>query len=152
MLLLISMTCQGFSIFGSTKRVQTTMNTAAEERNRSVLVRPEMFKKERKLDYYKRSAANSNKWAKCNCSLCQVKKKFSVDEHRHYLLTPRDLTAWVKGLLRYELSSENILDCVAYEVWAAHVWRRSMPPSLVRPRSSYEESSAIVGLQCFGHV
>lgn len=57
-----------------------------------------------------------NRGAIANCSLCQVKKKFSVDEHRHYLLTPRDLTAWVKGLLRYELSSENILDCVAYEV------------------------------------
>ncbi|CAN0042899.1 unnamed protein product [Ascophyllum nodosum] len=45
----------------------------------------------------------------------QVKGKFSVDEHRHYLLTPRDLTAWVRGLLRYELESENVLDCIAYE-------------------------------------
>ncbi|CAM9278979.1 unnamed protein product, partial [Hapterophycus canaliculatus] len=45
----------------------------------------------------------------------QVKGRFSVDDHRHYLLTPRDLTAWVRGLLRYELSSEQVLDCVAYE-------------------------------------
>ena len=45
-----------------------------------------------------------------------MKGKFSVDEHRHYLLTPRDLTAWVRGLLRYELESENVLDCIAYEV------------------------------------
>ncbi|CAN0019095.1 unnamed protein product, partial [Sphacelaria rigidula] len=44
-----------------------------------------------------------------------VKARFSVDEHRHYLLTPRDLTAWVRGLLRYELGSEGVFDCVAYE-------------------------------------
>ncbi|CAM9184751.1 unnamed protein product, partial [Discosporangium mesarthrocarpum] len=45
----------------------------------------------------------------------QVKVKFSVDDHRHYLLTPRDLTAWVCGLLRYDLKTEELLDCVAYE-------------------------------------
>lgn len=66
----------------------------------------------------------------------QVKGRFSVDEHRHYLLTPRDLTAWVRGLLRYELGREDVLDCVAYEVRGdvyLHViglrLRRGTPPS-----------------------
>lgn len=67
-----------------------------------------------------------------------------MDEHRHYLLTPRDLTAWVRGLLRYELNSEQVLDCVAYEVRNAigrgcthHVisicrmTRPSMPPNIL---------------------
>jgi len=45
----------------------------------------------------------------------QVRKKFSIDDHRHYLFTPRDLTEWVHGLLRYNLSDESLLDVVAYE-------------------------------------
>ncbi|CAM9134653.1 unnamed protein product [Chrysoparadoxa australica] len=45
----------------------------------------------------------------------QVKAKFTVDDQRHYLFTPRDLTAWVSGLLRYDLANEEVLDCVAYE-------------------------------------
>lgn len=44
-----------------------------------------------------------------------VRTKFSVDDHRHYLFTPRDLTAWVEGLLRYDLESEVLLDVFAYE-------------------------------------
>ena len=36
-----------------------------------------------------------------------TRKKFSVDEQRHYLFTPRDLTAWLRGLLRYELIDPN---------------------------------------------
>ena len=45
----------------------------------------------------------------------QVKSKFGVDDHRHYLFTPRHLTSWVVGLLRYDLASEDMLDVVAYE-------------------------------------
>ncbi len=37
----------------------------------------------------------------------QVRDKFSVDEHRHYLFTPRDLTAWVRGLLRYDIGNPS---------------------------------------------
>lgn len=33
----------------------------------------------------------------------QVKQKFSVDEHRHYLFTPRDVTNWIFGLMRYDI-------------------------------------------------
>ena len=45
----------------------------------------------------------------------QLKNKFSVDDHRHYLFTPRDLTNWTMGLLRYDLSDEELLDVWAYE-------------------------------------
>lgn len=43
----------------------------------------------------------------------QLKGKFSIDERRHYLLTPRDLSNIVQGLVRYDLQNESILDvCV----------------------------------------
>lgn len=45
----------------------------------------------------------------------KVKEKFTVDDHRHYMFNPRDLTNWVFGLLRYDLSSQSLLDCWAYE-------------------------------------
>ena len=45
----------------------------------------------------------------------QVKARFSVDDYRHYLFTPRDLTKLVMGLLRYDLSTEHVLDVFAYE-------------------------------------
>ena len=44
-----------------------------------------------------------------------IKSKFSVDEHRHYLLTPRHLTEWILGLLRYDTRHEDLLDVFAYE-------------------------------------
>lgn len=51
----------------------------------------------------------------------QVRSKFSIDDHRHYLTTPRDLTKWVISLLRYDMSTENILDVWAYE--ASRIFR-----------------------------
>ena len=36
----------------------------------------------------------------------QVRSRYSVDDHSHYLFTPRDLTQWVCGLLRYPLSDD----------------------------------------------
>lgn len=33
----------------------------------------------------------------------KVREKFTVDEKRHYLFTPRDVTLWVKNLGRYNL-------------------------------------------------
>lgn len=41
-----------------------------------------------------------------------MQSKFSVDDHSHYLFTPRDLTKWVLGLLRYDLESQSL-----FEVW-----------------------------------
>eukprot|EP00743_Colponemidia_sp_Colp-15_P007052 GILK01007609.1.p1 GENE.GILK01007609.1~~GILK01007609.1.p1 ORF type:complete len:2172 (-),score=437.61 GILK01007609.1:43-6558(-) len=49
-----------------------------------------------------------------------VRAKFSVDEHRHYLFTPRDLTQWCLSLLRYgeqlqHGDGESLLELWAYE-------------------------------------
>ena len=35
----------------------------------------------------------------------QLKARFTVDDYSHYLFTPRDLTHWVLGLLRYDLAA-----------------------------------------------
>lgn len=45
----------------------------------------------------------------------KVRSKFSVDDQRHYLFNPRDLTQWMFGLLRYDLLKENLLDVIVYE-------------------------------------
>ncbi|XP_073414467.1 cytoplasmic dynein 2 heavy chain 1 isoform X2 [Dendrobates tinctorius] len=45
----------------------------------------------------------------------QVRMKFSVDDHSHYLFTPCILTQWIFGLFRYDLSGDNVLEVVAYE-------------------------------------
>lgn len=44
-----------------------------------------------------------------------TRTKFNVDEQRHYLFTPRDLTKWVFSLVRYDLETEDVLDIVATE-------------------------------------
>ncbi len=36
----------------------------------------------------------------------QVREKFKQDEQSHYLFTPRDLTHWTLGLLRYDLGAK----------------------------------------------
>ena len=58
----------------------------------------------------------------------QVKAAFSVDDYSHYLFTPRDLTRWCRGLMRYRLedvgSSSHpgtLLQVWAYE--AARLFR-----------------------------
>ncbi|XP_068612804.1 cytoplasmic dynein 2 heavy chain 1 isoform X2 [Brachionichthys hirsutus] len=51
----------------------------------------------------------------------QVKAKFTVDDHSHYLFTPCILTEWVLSLLRYDLTAaqanvtDSVLEVVAYE-------------------------------------
>ncbi|KAM7436007.1 Cytoplasmic dynein 2 heavy chain 1 [Porites harrisoni] len=52
----------------------------------------------------------------------QVRAKFTVDDYSHYLFTPRDLTNWILGLLRYNLdsgsgdsSTQHLLEIWAYE-------------------------------------
>lgn len=52
----------------------------------------------------------------------QVRQKFTVDDYSHYLFTPRDLTKWVLGFLRYDLTagqdsntSDHVLEVWAYE-------------------------------------
>ena len=46
----------------------------------------------------------------------KVRDTFSVDEHRHYLVTPRDISAIVTGLLRYEISTQHVFEALTYEV------------------------------------
>ncbi|XP_035389840.1 cytoplasmic dynein 2 heavy chain 1 isoform X3 [Electrophorus electricus] len=52
----------------------------------------------------------------------QVKAKFTVDDHSHYLFTPCVLTQWVLSLLRYDLTAgkcivpaDSVLEVVVYE-------------------------------------
>ena len=51
----------------------------------------------------------------------KTREKFTVDDRRHYLFTPRDMTQWVKNICRYDLEAENLLDAVAHE--ACRVFR-----------------------------
>ena len=51
-----------------------------------------------------------------------MKAKFTVDDHEHYLFNPRDLTQWILQLLRYEVVSvETFIEAWAYE--AARIFR-----------------------------
>ena len=34
----------------------------------------------------------------------QVRQRFTADYYSHYVFTPRDLTQWVLGMLRYNLA------------------------------------------------
>ena len=46
----------------------------------------------------------------------QVKNKFSVDEHRHYLFTPRDITTMIFAMLRYEIpEAQALIEILIYE-------------------------------------
>jgi dynein heavy chain 2 len=47
----------------------------------------------------------------------KTREKFTVDDRRHYLFTPRDVTLLIKNLCRYDLASENLLDAVAHECY-----------------------------------
>jgi dynein heavy chain 2 len=51
-----------------------------------------------------------------------MKGRYTVDDHDHYLFSPRDLTQWVVQLLRYEVASvEEFLEAWAYE--ASRIFR-----------------------------
>ncbi len=56
----------------------------------------------------------------------QVRKHFTVDEYSHYIFTPRDLTQWVLGLMRYPLSQDGgsqQSSHVLLEIWAYEACR-----------------------------
>jgi dynein heavy chain 2 len=53
-----------------------------------------------------------------------------VDDYRHYLFNPRDLTQWVFGLLRYDLTQQNLLDVWAHEAYRLFADRLVAQPSL----------------------
>ncbi|XP_037123246.1 cytoplasmic dynein 2 heavy chain 1 isoform X1 [Syngnathus acus] len=64
----------------------------------------------------------------------QVKAKFTVDDHSHYLFTPCVLTEWVLSLLRYDLTAaqSDVTDSVLVVV--AHEARRLFRDRLVSSR------------------
>lgn len=70
----------------------------------------------------------------------QARAKFSVDEHRHYLFTPRELTQWVLGLLRYDVAGEELLDIWVYEA------QRLFRDRLVDAESESRFDSLLAGL------
>lgn len=61
----------------------------------------------------------------CVC-VFQVKAKFTIDEHSHYLFTPCVLTQWVLNLLRYDLTAgecnrktnSRLAICCHFVVWS----------------------------------
>jgi len=67
--------------------------------------------------------------------------RFSPDEHRHYRFTPRDLSAWVRGLMRYNVSSDSMLDAVGYE--ACRVYRDRLVDADARSRFDGDVSAAL---------
>jgi len=43
-------------------------------------------------------------------------RKFSIDEHRHYLFTPRDITTMIFSMLRYEIpEAQALIEILIYE-------------------------------------
>ena len=49
-----------------------------------------------------------------------MREAFSAETHRHYQLTPRDLTAWVQALRRYDAvggGAGTVLEAVAHAAW-----------------------------------
>jgi dynein heavy chain 2 len=51
-----------------------------------------------------------------------VRQKFSVDDHRHYLFTPRDITGLCFNLLRYDVpEAQALIETLVYE--ASRIFR-----------------------------
>lgn len=45
-----------------------------------------------------------------------VRSKFSVDEHRHYIFTPRNVTYMIFSILRYEIpEAQSLIEIMIYE-------------------------------------
>ncbi len=45
-----------------------------------------------------------------------IKNNFSIDEHRHYLFTPRDITQLIFSLLRYDIrDAQSLVEVLIYE-------------------------------------
>lgn len=74
---------------------------------------------------------SSKKIAKfCVDTYENIKQKFSVDDHRHYLLTPKELSKWVLGIMRYEApGAEALVEVLIYEAF------RLFRDRLVNPES-----------------
>jgi dynein heavy chain 2 len=52
----------------------------------------------------------------------KVRQQFSVDDHRHYLFTPRDITGLVFNLMRYDIQEAlGLVETLIYE--ASRIFR-----------------------------
>eukprot|EP01033_Poteriospumella_lacustris_P002713 gene2718-1970_t len=71
----------------------------------------------------------------------KTREKFTVDDRRHYLFTPRDVTLWVKNLCRYNLEIDNLLDVLAYE--AQRVFRDRLVGTDARSRFDQQLSGSL---------
>jgi dynein heavy chain 2 len=71
----------------------------------------------------------------------KTREKFTVDDRRHYLFTPRDVTIWVKNLCRYNLEVDNLLDVLAYE--AQRVFRDRLVGGDSRSRFDQQLSGSL---------
>jgi dynein heavy chain 2, cytosolic len=46
----------------------------------------------------------------------QTRSKFSIDDHSHYLFTPRDMTGLCFNLLRYDIpEAQSLIETLIYE-------------------------------------
>ncbi len=78
----------------------------------------------------------------------KFKETFSINKHRHYLLTPRELTRWVKGMLGYDLAAEELLDVFCYEAQRLIADRLVDQPS----KTKFHAMLAKVGYNCTLHT
>lgn len=68
------------------------------------------------LDSKYKTDSEVSKLASCMVDIYQkTREKFTVDDRRHYLFTPRDMTLWVRNLCRYNLPEEELLDIIVHE-------------------------------------
>ena len=72
--------------------------------------------------------------------LKEVKRQFSIDEYRHYLFTPREVTQWCFGLSRYTMKNDQ--DFVRGLIWEAN---RIFRDRLVAYKSVVKFDNIIVG-------
>ncbi|KAJ1640034.1 dynein heavy chain and region D6 of dynein motor-domain-containing protein [Pavlovales sp. CCMP2436] len=78
------------------------------------------------------SPAAAKKLAACMVEVYEsVRRKFSPDEQRHYQYSPRELTRWVRGLLRYDMKSPG---ATLLDTWA-HEGARLLRDRLVDPHA-----------------
>ena len=79
-------------------------------------------------------------WAlSCSLTSLQMRTRFTVDDQRHYLFSPRHLSEWVFGLLRYDMSNGDVIVPWCYEA------RRLFRDILVCFLSPFESSRCDCG-------
>ena len=72
----------------------------------------------------------------------QAKKMFSVDDNNHYLFTPRDLTRWFLGMMRYKIEDQDKSQNLILQIWA-YEGGRIFRDKLVNDRDKSKFDSAL---------